>query len=168
MNAWTWNGVPGVERSLMNFSWSLIPAGATITSASLALYGNVGSTENHWPLSGSNASYIQRVTSAWIATTVTWNNQPTTDAIDQVSLPQTVGQYDDYLNIDVTALVRDIVNNPGTYHGFMFLVQNENYYRRMMFKSAHQTDTARFPTLTINYVMNANCITLSPFGNQGT
>src|SRR5438477_3243849 len=45
LNGWTWQGTPGIERTLMDFDWSLIPSGATITSAALFLYGNVGSTQ---------------------------------------------------------------------------------------------------------------------------
>jgi len=160
INGWTWNGSPGIEREVMNFNWSLIPPNATITCAFLSLYGNVVDTvqplQDDWPLSGSNAFVIQRVTSAWNASTVTWNSQPNTDTVHHVSLPPSTGQFDNYLNIDVLAMVQDLYNNQGSYFGFLFLLQNENYYRRMCFESCEQPDTTLFPKLVVCYTLNGN------------
>ena len=151
MAAWTWNSVPGVERSMLDFNLSLLPLNSTIIHADLSLYGNVGSGISHSILNGSNECKIQRITSLWNPATVTWNAQPSTDTINEVLIPPSTGPYDDYLNIDVTSLIQDLYNNLGVFQGLMIKLNTEVHYRRMIFKSADQTDTTRFPTLIINY-----------------
>src|ERR1041385_6955140 len=84
--AWTYQGTPGVGRSLINFDLSSIPSGATINSATLTLYNNPQSSNGlqngqHSQLSGSDAAWLQRVTSTWAENTVTWNTHPTTTTV---------------------------------------------------------------------------------------
>jgi hypothetical protein len=151
MVAWTWNSVPGLERTMLDFNLGLLPANSIIIHADLSLYGNVGSSGSHSTLNGSNGCKIQRITSLWNPATVTWNTQPTSDTINEVLIPPSTGPYDDYLNIDVTSLIQDLYNNPGVFQGLMFKLSTEVHYRAMIFKTTDQTDTTRFPTLTINY-----------------
>ena len=151
MVAWTWNSVPGLERTLLDFNLGLLPPNSIINHADLSLYGNVGAIGTHSTLGGSNECIIQRITSLWNPSTVTWNTQPTSDSINEVLIPPSTGPYDDYLNIDVTALIQDLYNNPGVFQGLMFKLNTEVHYRAMIFKTTDQTDTTRFPTLTINY-----------------
>jgi len=148
-DAYTWNGTPGLERSLLDFNLNLLPPNSTIIHADLSLY--VDSTEAHSTLSGSNECRIQRITSLWNPAAVTWNTQPSTDSINEVLIPPSTGIYDDYLNIDVTALIQDLYNNPGVFQGLMIKLSTEIHYRRMVFESTDQPDTTRFPALTINY-----------------
>jgi len=49
-----------------------------------------------------NTSYLQRTTSVWDATTVTWNNQPAVTSTNQVTLLASQNKTQDYL-VDVTA-----------------------------------------------------------------
>ena len=65
MVAWTWNSIPGIERTMLDFYLSLIPPNSTIIHADLSLYGNVGSTQTHSTINGSNECKIQRITSLW-------------------------------------------------------------------------------------------------------
>jgi hypothetical protein len=162
-NAWTSGGSPLLERSLMQFDLSSIPNNATIISAQLSLYGHVSidNTQNSSPLSGSNASLLQRVTAAWNPNTVTWNNQPATTTTNQVPLAQSTSSTENYLNIDIKNMVVDMINN-GNY-GFMFRLDTESYYRCLLFATMANSDTTKFPTLVINYVAgNSICSTIYP------
>jgi hypothetical protein len=147
-NAWTWDGNYGIERSLFYFNLGSIPANSTIQSAKLSLYGYDGDADTNY---GSNESLVQRITSAWNSLTVAWNTQPNSDTVHETVLPKSTGFYEDYLNINVTSLIKDLYNDPGTYKGLMIKLDTESIYRRLVFRSAHQADSAKFPTLTINY-----------------
>ena len=81
--AWTASGSPIVNRGLIRFDLSSIPANATVTQAFLSLYNNPNSSNGnpmgeHSTLSGSNAAWLQKVTTSWNELTVTWNDQPAT------------------------------------------------------------------------------------------
>lgn len=151
MNAWTWNGEPGLERSLLYFNLTLLPANSVILTAKLSLYGNMGVPEDNSTASGPNNCFIQRTNSAWDPAIVTWDNQPSTDAVHEIMLPASTSPYEDYLNLDITSLVLDLYNNPGLYKGLMLRLDTESQLRRMVFKSACQPDSARSPVLTIIY-----------------
>ncbi len=111
-SAWTFSSVPGVVRSVIQFDFTSIPSNATITSAKLSLYASDGSggSPQHSTLSGPNDAWLERVTSSWSESTVTWNTQPTTTTQNRVSLPSSISPTEDYLNIDVTTLVQDMTN----------------------------------------------------------
>ena len=151
MAAWTWSGTSGILRSMLDFNMGLIPPNSIISAAYLSLYGNIGTTQTHDPLSGSNDCIIKRITSTWNPAIVTWNTQPTTDLVNAVMMPASTGPFDDYLNMDVTALIQDLYINQNIYQGLMIQLNTEIYYRRMAFKSANQPDTSRFPSLTIEF-----------------
>jgi len=148
-NAWTWSGTPGIERGLFEFDLSLIPPGSNIESAYLDLYSpNPPNSEFH---SGSNSSFLKRITSEWKETTVTWNNQPSTTNVNQVTLAMSNAPYQDYLHIDVTQLVNDMVDNPAKSFGFMITQQVEQIYRRLTICSSDYPDSAKHPKLVVCY-----------------
>jgi len=162
--AWTWNGTFGIIRGLMEFNLSSIPSNATVVSARLNLYNNPTSSFNgglHSSLSGSNASTLQRITAAWNENTVTWNNQPATTNVNQALLAQSSTVHQDYLNIDVTSMVNDMVQNPGSSFGFMIQLQTEINYRCLIFASGANADTTKRPVLVVTYTtssVNPTCI----------
>ncbi|MCX6897030.1 MAG: DNRLRE domain-containing protein [Verrucomicrobia bacterium] len=104
-------------------------------------------------LSGSNAALLQRITGAWNDTTVTWNNQPATTNVNEVPLLQSTNPNQDYLNIDVTSMVMDMIQYPSSSYGFMIKLQNENYFRSMIFASSNHPDCNKHPKLEIKYTM---------------
>lgn len=155
--SWTVGGNPSNTRALLNFDLSAVPANAVITSASLSLYhnpnslsGNIGHSQN----GGSNAAWLRRVTSAWTEYGVTWNSQPTTSTQNQVVLPASNSTTEDYLNIDVAALVQDIVSNPAQSFGMMIQLQTESPQRSLLFASSDHANPARHPQLDVCYTFS--------------
>ncbi len=152
-SAWTFSGIPGVVRSVLEFDLSSVPNGATIDSAFLSLYAwdsNAGLGQ-HSTLSGSNECWIQRITSSWDESTVTWNDQPTTTIINQVAMAASTIPTQDYLDIDVTNLVQDMLDNPSSSFGFLIRLQNESYHRQMNFASSDHDKRTLHPKLVVNY-----------------
>jgi len=165
--AWTASGTTSLVRALMQFNLSEIPLNATVSSAKLSLYHNpTGSNPGHSQLSGSNEAYLMRVTSDWSESNVTWDNQPTTTSQDQVVFPASLNDTQDYLDLDVTALVQQMVDDPSQNFGFMLQLQNESYYRSLLFASSDHADPLLHPKLEITYVSNSPnpdfCLSLQP------
>ena len=151
--AWTWSGVAGATRSIIEFDLSQIPANSTISNAKLSLYArdvDAGSGF-HSDLSGSNDFYIKRITSNWSESTVTWNTMPSTSSTNCLSVPGTSNPQQDYLDIDVTLLVKDMLLDMNHSFGFMMQLQNENYYRKMNFCSTDHINQNLHPKLVITY-----------------
>jgi hypothetical protein len=150
--SWT-NGGTGVDvRGLIDFDFSSIPAGVTINSASLSLYSyDSPANGTHLTLSGSNESVLSRVTAFWDEYSVTWSSQPSTTTQNQVFLPASTDSIQDYLNINVTNLVQDMINDPNNSHGFLLKLATEEYYRRMIFASSDNPDPKLHPKLEICY-----------------
>ena len=155
---WTWYSLGydgGVRRSLINFDLSSIPENAKIVDATLSLYYNpesvdVPSTKGHSQRDGSNKSILSRITSDWSEEKVTWNNQPSFSTDNQVLVKASDSKDEDYV-IDVKDLVEDMVANPSESHGFMYMLDNENYYRAMIFASSDNENSDLHPKLVIEY-----------------
>lgn len=146
---WTIDGESVDTRILIEFNITSIPANSTINNAKLSLY--------YWPLnvhssaSGSNKCWIQRVIQPWSEDLITWNNQPSTTTNNQVELPETISPTQDFLDIDVSHLVQDMVNNPSSSHGIMIKLQTEEAYRAVYIASSNFSDASKHPKLVINY-----------------
>ena len=154
--AWTFNGIGGTTGFLRTFidftDLQFIPQGTTVNYAYLSLYGVPTSGANDLGSYGSNDCYVQRVTSTWDESTVTWNNQPTTTTTNQVTLPGSNGVQWNYhvIDLNITTLLQDIINlPPAQRYGLCVRLQTEVYYRSMLFTSSENTDATRHPKLRI-------------------
>ncbi len=154
-NAWS-SGGSFIERSLIRFDLSSIPSGSTIISATLSLYANPtsGHTQHHSSLSGPNTCLLKRVITDWSESLVTWSNQPSTTSQNLVVIPQSTSSLQDYPNIDVTALITDMLENPDSSFGMMLQLQTEVNYRSMIFASSDNANGAIRPKLEVVY---GNC-----------
>ncbi|MCH2225734.1 MAG: DNRLRE domain-containing protein, partial [Crocinitomicaceae bacterium] len=164
---WTWNGDPGRRKSLINFDLSIIPVGSTIIDARLDLYGYPDSPDNgHSSVSGSNESVLNRITSTWLEQTVTWNSQPSITTVNQVILSQSVSSGQDYIGINVTDMVQDMINDPLNSFGFMLSIVQPSYYRAMIFASSDHPNPLKHPRISITYdspqILEPNVIDLIP------
>jgi len=152
--AWTSGGVFYIARGLLQFDLSSIPTGATVSSATLSLYNDPTAVQTggqHSTLSGSNTAYISKVNAAWDQSTVTWSNQPTTSTANQATIPMSTSNNEDYTNLDVTALVADMVKNPSSNYGMMISLVTEVQYRSLVFASSNHSNAAKRPKLVVNY-----------------
>ncbi len=147
--AWTWDGVPGTSRQLLNFNIPTISPSAKITRATLTLYPL--ETEAFASSSGTNNSfYIRQITSEWSLSNVSWANQPATTTSNQVLIPHNPLITSEPIAADVTNMVKYMVNT-GKNYGFMLLLDNEVRYTSRIFCSSWHKDEAKHPCLTIEY-----------------
>ena len=163
------NGSVYRNKALIQFDLTAIPANAVITSATLDLYADNPTTtfigNPATPMNGSsNASYIRRITQPWQENTVTWANQPTVDNTNQVTLPNSSSTTQDYLGVDVTQLVNDLLTYGN--NGFMIEPVSTIPSNSMVFRSSEYADSAYRPRLTIVYTYS-NCLTLRPGSEDG-
>jgi hypothetical protein len=154
--AWTFSGLGGQDgylRALIDFAdLQSIPQGTTVSYAYLSLYGVPTSGLIGSGSYGSNACYVQRVTSAWDESTVTWNTQPSITTTNQVTLPGSNGVQWNYhvIDLNITTLLQDIINlPPAQRYGLSIRLQSEVYYRSMLFASSDHADASRHPKLRI-------------------
>jgi hypothetical protein len=82
---------------------------------------------------------------------VTWVNQPATTTQNQVTLPASTFSNQDYLNINVTSLVQDMIDNPLSSFGFMLQLQTEQFYRSLVFASSDHNNAFLHPKLNVCY-----------------
>jgi len=153
--AWTNSGSPTYIRNLIYFDLSEIPEGAKVTSARLSLFNNDDSIAiggpGHAKISGSNEGILQRVIESWDINTVNWNNQPNTTSADQISLPESNNEFQDYTDIDITTLIQYFVDNPSENYGMLLRLTTEQHYRSLNFCSSDHADTSKHPKLEITF-----------------
>ena len=76
-----------------------------------------------------------------------------------------IGPYDDYLNMDVTQLVQDMIQNSQSSYGFEFALLDEHYYSSLVFTSSDAADPSRYPKLEICYSITNG---LQPMNSNAT
>lgn len=151
--AWTWGGEAGVAHGLIDFDWSVLPPNAVVSNSTMKIYafnGQNGSQEFHSELSGSNESWLERITTPWNEQTVTYNTRPLSTDLNRISVYSSDSANHDF-EINVTPLVNDILQNPAQGYGFYWKLQNENYYRKLGFCSSDNDDASKHPEITITF-----------------
>lgn len=166
--AWTNGGNSSNIRSLIEFDLTAIPVNATITSAQLSLYYNPTSIEGtHFSsFLTPNSSYLLRVTAPWTESTVTWNNQPPTTNTNRVSLAASSSSTQNYTNINVKAMVQDMVRFPAQNFGFMLKLQTEKKFRKLILASSDNANAALRPKLVVTYTVPPSPVVADPNNNK--
>lgn len=149
-NAWTVQGNPFVQRSLIKFDLSALPANANVVSAKLSLYCNT-SSGHHQLHSGNNSCSLLKIIEPWDQYQVTWNTQPNTTYEDSVVLQKTTYMVQDYTDIDITNMIRYFHQHPDENFGFMIQLIEELQLSAMVFSSSNHVDSTKRPSLTIQY-----------------
>lgn len=159
--SWTFYGMGGSTgqlKALLDFTdLHNIPQGTKVNYAYLSLYGVPTSDANDRGNLGGNTCYLQRVISSWEELTVTWNNQPRVTPVNQVIIPASNDQAWNYhvIDLNVTKLVQDIIDlPPAKRFGFSISLQQNDYYRSMLFASSDHADAGRHPKLRISITKN--------------
>ncbi|WP_170299169.1 DNRLRE domain-containing protein [Larkinella terrae] len=145
-----------ISRSAVQFDLSSIPENSVIQEAHLFLYFNPTSPYlslggNNTGHVGDNAFFIQKTTTPWDESTVTWETQPQSTTVNQVSVPAASSPTQDYV-IDVTKIVQDMVNNKATDYGFFMRHQIETPEKVTFIASSDHPNAALHPKLEVNYV----------------
>ena len=150
-DTWTKNGILRYYRSYIKFDFSALPAQAKITGAQLTLtndgYPHAGGTTSRYE---NATTFLSRVTEPWNEYQITWDNQPQVDANNQVDVDAPSDAYAS-MDEDVTNLVKDILNSEEGNHGFQLKLQDEVVYNQVRYASSQNTDSNRWPELTITY-----------------
>lgn len=152
--SWTISGSEVDLRSYLSFDLSALPEGCQIIDAKLSLYEHHTSgvpSDGHSTLTGSNESYIKRVITSWDESTISWNNQPGYTDENYVIIPESSHPFEDYIDIDISQLVRDIFNNPTESFGIVISLVDENPYKALYFASSDYSDATKHPKLVITY-----------------
>jgi hypothetical protein len=147
--AWTNSGLFDTARVLIEFNLSVVPSLTRIKAAKLSLYW--ASYGNLTDLTGENGFSIYRITQEWDENTVTWNNKPSVSDLHKVIVPKSSNTTQSYIDIDVTALVQDIIDNPQISHGFMLNLNTEYPYRLVVMASSDNATAAKRPKLVVYY-----------------
>ncbi len=158
--AWTIQSIPVTSRVFLRFDLSFIDAPDDVVSAKLFLYNN----PNSRTLEGkhqfgscatgkcgykSNACWIRRVAAPWTEYEVTWDNQPATSGSNQVTLPTSKTQNQNYPDIDVTKLVRDMLSIPQGDFGLSISLKEEDHYCALIFASSDNANPDIRPKLVV-------------------
>ena len=161
-DAWTYNGEFYIDRIFLDFNFDTIGDVDNLISAKLNLYYhyiNVGQDVEQTQY-GDNFSVIRRVITPWEEDKVTWNNQPQATEDNQLILPPSTSLRQDFLGINVTTLVKDMLNKPDSSFGFMIKIYTEETYRRVAFASSDHPDSEKWPEL----VLETKCDSMTSAG----
>ncbi len=149
-NAWTFQGDFFIQRSYIDFSLDQIPANSEIISAKLNLYCNI--TSGHHQLqSGYNQSNLRMITEEWDESSITWDNQPTTTIANQIVLPTSSINTQNYLDIDILSLINEILTQGDSSIGLMIKLEVEDTYNCMVFASSDHSDRDLRPEIIVIY-----------------
>lgn len=142
-------GGVNVNRALIYFDLSGIPVDAEILNAYINLYalGPSGTLNGH--TGPVNEGLVLRVTQPWEEYTVTWNNQPDYTIQNQVLLPASISPVQDYTQIEITSLLKDIFSGPN--YGILIRLIDESPVNALMFKSLNTNDPNGFPSIDVTY-----------------
>ncbi len=153
---WTSMGDNYIWRQYLKFDLTSIPSSAIIDSAFISLFADTLSTSGYTgsPTYGSgNESKIYRLTQSWDTTSLVWSNQPTYTTTDFVTLSQSISTRQDYINVNITNIVRGMASADGNF-GIMMKHKTEGVsYNSMIFYSPsyYNIDSTKVPTIYIKY-----------------
>jgi len=144
----TYNGSTD-RRSLIQFDLSSIPSNATVTSSTLSLYGEATVFEGD-PLGDISNVSLYKILSPWNEGSVTWNNQPTTDASPLYTRTIYEAGHDEWHTFTITSLVDSWIRRTVPNYGLELKQNPENKTRIFAFWSS---DAINKPKLEITYTL---------------
>ncbi len=155
---WTNSGALGIKRAYIIFPLGNLPSNAIIDSALLSVFYNPSDENEGFDFHmGATDFFIERVTGFWTESTITWNNQPNTTAINRVAVPAHTVNTQDFLNMDVSALVDSMHGANQLNYGFCLKMQNElNPYRGILIASSEHADSSLWPRLKVVYHLSTD------------
>lgn len=164
---WTWSNTPAERISYIEFNLdSLAAIGCTAVDAKLVLYADMVSSSYSCGQSSTihpclnNAMDINRVTSPWTTTLLTWINQPsysnTTPGLDLIQIPNEDEPYET-IEIDLTDMVNYWLANPSQNFGMRMQLALNSYYNAVRFGSSENPNQSIRPKLIITASCPGSC-----------
>ncbi|MGB9104952.1 MAG: DNRLRE domain-containing protein [Terriglobales bacterium] len=164
---------PLPSYTYMRFNLSQVPAGSSVTKATLRLFVTAVTTPGAFDVHLANGP--------WSESTLTWNNQPLsgpgstvvggscaspipTAADPTHPLCITTGQVNGYVIIDITSQVQAWITDPTSNYGIV-LVPTSGYSTSVAFDSKESSTTSHDPMLDIMVAGAAGAT--GPIGPQG-
>ncbi|MFK5856902.1 MAG: DNRLRE domain-containing protein, partial [Bacteroidota bacterium] len=153
---WTYYGEYGMGRSLIGFDFSGLRENMVVIDARLNLYHNPTTGHiGHSTLGGENSGMIFRITQPWDEHLVNWVNQPPTTNTNAIFIPAPDNDTSDFLNVDITPIIADMIRHPKTSDGFMIkLFSEDSLYRSLTFASSDHPQDSLHPTIIITYIVD--------------
>jgi len=153
---WTYYGEYGIGRSLIGFDFSDLREDMKVIDARLNLYHNPTTSHiGHSTMGGENSGIIFRITRQWDEHLVNWINQPPTTNTNAIFIPAPENDTADFLNVDITPIIKDMIRHPKTSDGFMIkLFSEDSLYRSLSFASSDHPQKSLHPRVTITYVVD--------------
>lgn len=146
----TTSGKINTGRSFLSFDLPDIPANFKIIEATLSLYKySKPITATYSGNEGFNSTFLNRIVSDWGEFTVNWNNQPAISSINQVVLPGSNSLHQDYLDIPVLELGKDMYTFKSESFGISIRLVNESSKNVIYFSSSEVFDDTKWPLLKI-------------------
>jgi len=151
-SAWTINGnLYGAGFYIRFDSLKLIPSNAHVLSARLFLYGLSNSLSTPQGNQGDNKCYVERVTSPWQETTLTYTNRPSSTTENRSILVASTSQWNYNAIVDVTSMASYFIVHSAENYGFYIHQVTQTPYRSLVFGSSEQADRNLRPKLVITY-----------------
>lgn len=141
-----------IGRSFIGFDLSEINPNHTITYAELSLFhDSTSQVEGHIDNGGLNELVISRIIAEWNDIDLSWENQPLTTEDNQVLVTSSNISNQDYLDINVTELVKDMSVIESSF-GFSIQLADETthgYDRNVVFASSNHSNSNLHPKLVV-------------------
>lgn len=148
--AWTQGGNLNIVRTVIDFDLSDIPEGAIIDSAFISFYFN-NTTAYGDKHQGDTDFIIQRITSDWEESTVTWFTQPSATTVNQVLVAGASTPMQDFPHINITQLIRDYCQDMDNSYGLLMKLKDESPYNWLLLSSSDHPNEQLRPKLDLYY-----------------
>ncbi len=154
-------GAGNVQRGVTRFDLSSIPAGTTLSSATLSLYSYYPSQTN-----GSAGYYcVYPVTTDWLYNQVSWTVAKTGinwvtaggdygATADATAAKKAAAAIPAWYNWNVTARVQSWLSNPSTNYGWIIRCDDENRHNQDYFYQVETANTTLRPKLVLSDVLS--------------
>jgi type IX secretion system substrate protein/TGF-beta propeptide len=155
-SVWTHSGEYGTGRSLIGFDFSGLRVNSRVIEARLNLFHDpISGHQGHSTLGGDNTGIIFRITEPWNEDSVTWYSQPATTNTNAILIPAPATDTSDFLDVDITPIIKDMIRHPESSDGFMIkLFSEDTLYRSLVFASSDHPYAELHPSIEITYVTN--------------
>ncbi len=154
-SAWTHSGIYYIWKTLIDFPVINELEGVnSVSNAKLVLYADREFENDYGGQYNDNTTLLSLVTEPW-EEDVVWHNRPSYDPSYQVTIPRN-NDYDS-IEVDITSLVNQRLQNGLPFHGLIFEPSNPNTYRSMVFWTSDAPDPSKRPKLVLEFSREGSC-----------